>query len=142
MNQRERALQTAEKRRLGIAAVKREIRQGDISLAQALADSRSDPEQVRKIMKTKTGWGETIINRVLHNVGVQHDARVRELSPRKFNLLYREVDFIEQLPSPRSSWKGSPTYQVRSRIAHHKEQAKGPHKRVPGGQVLGSQPAA
>lgn len=89
--QRTTALATANAVRCDSAAVKREIRDGLLSVTTALYDLRAGVLHVDALLGSQRGWGRYRIGCVCNRSGVPAHKRVRDLTDRQREALAREV---------------------------------------------------
>lgn len=78
-----RALQHANTVRLAGLAVKRDVKTGALSLAQALADERAGSLTVMDLLVAQPRWGVSRASLVLQCLRISEIRRVRELTDRQ-----------------------------------------------------------
>lgn len=78
--QQRAALLRANESRLGAAAVKREVRAGSMSIAEAFADSRAGVLRVGDLLAVQTRWSIDRAARMLAPLGITATTRVRDLT--------------------------------------------------------------
>jgi hypothetical protein len=77
--------------RKGMLAVKREVKAGDLTLADALTDPRAGSLTCRDLLASLPGWRERAACRVLERVIIPELKRVRTLTERQHGVLVSHV---------------------------------------------------
>jgi hypothetical protein len=93
-------LRLAQVVRLEVAAVRREIREGALSVADALRDPRAASLTVFDLLRAQRQWGRTRVVRFLHFVGsrmrppssISEQRRVRDLTERQRDAIAAALD--------------------------------------------------
>jgi hypothetical protein len=82
------ALQTANQRRLGFAALKRELHRREITLAEALDDPRALGKlTIYQVLSAQLRWGRTRTLRFLRHVAIPEMRRIEDLTDRQRTLI-------------------------------------------------------
>ena len=85
------ALQSANEIRMGGVTVKREIRAGTLTVAQALHDPRAQNLPVSRVLIARPGWGPARVHAILRRVPVSPIRPVRDLTAREHRHLTQLV---------------------------------------------------
>jgi hypothetical protein len=86
------ALDNANRTRLAIAAVKRELRAGKLTLPQALDDDRAQAMRVGDLLDALPRWGTYRKDKLLDKLKIYDHRRLRELTVRQTRLLRDHFD--------------------------------------------------
>lgn len=81
------ALQRANAVRVGIAAIRRELGAGAITVEEALADERAQSMTVFDVLRAQHRWGRTRTLGALRSVHVSENRRVRDLTDRQHDVI-------------------------------------------------------
>lgn len=82
--QHEIALRKANSVRIGKAALKRELRDGATTIADALDDERAQAAPIHEILTAQRYWGDRRAALALREAGIlDHNRRVRDLTARQ-----------------------------------------------------------
>jgi len=81
-SQREAALERAQAVRFAAIAVKRELKAGELTIAAALADPRAGPIKAVDLLAAQSRWGRERACRLLADVRVPENRRVRDMDAR------------------------------------------------------------
>jgi hypothetical protein len=106
--QRQAALERANRARIDGAAVRRELAAGDLTVAQALEDPRAQRLQIGRLLTAQRGWGPTKANRLLNQHRIFPTRRVGALTPRQRDVLAAATESMEARKRPvrRCPWCG------------------------------------
>lgn len=83
VEQRDAALEKANRVRSGAAAIKREIREGELAVIDALDDPRAAPIEIVDLLDAQRSVGDSKVRSLLARCRVPGNTRVRDLSPRQ-----------------------------------------------------------
>lgn len=87
-SQREQALDRANRVRLGMADLKRDVKAGRVTLDDAVALPACQPMRVYDLLRALPAWGPSKASTVLRELGVASPTRrVGELTPRQLDLM-------------------------------------------------------
>ncbi len=86
------ALARGNRIRLESAAVKRELRDGVVSLDEAIHDPRAGCLPVFDLVAAQYGWGPDGTSRLLERLRIRETKRVRELVPRQLAVIVEACD--------------------------------------------------
>lgn len=90
------ALRQANAVRLAGKAVKREVAEGRLSIAEALTDERSASLEITALLMAQRRWGPDRTADVLADLGIRENKRVDTLTARQRGLI------AEACPLPRA----------------------------------------
>lgn len=85
------ALAKANEVRLAAAALKREIKNGELPIAAALEDERAQPLQIGDLLAAQHKWGSVRTRWLLEPLYIAEHRRVRDLTERQRQLLITEL---------------------------------------------------
>lgn len=85
--QRVTALERANVVRFEGAQLKRDIRDGKLSIAMALRDARAQPLRIGAVLVQQPQWGEGRVRRYLGSLYISPHRRVRDLTERQVRML-------------------------------------------------------
>jgi hypothetical protein len=83
------ALQLANRSRMAGSAVKRELDQGEITIAEALEDPRAGSVKIVELLAAQYRWGAWRARRLLADEMISEHKRVRELTARQRGAIAR-----------------------------------------------------
>lgn len=94
--QREAALAKANEVRLGVAARKRQLRDGEVTFGELLRDPSCRPAKVRVLLAAQRQWGPRRAERLMTHFGLSAEKRVGDLTERQVDCVARAVQMPER----------------------------------------------
>lgn len=82
-DQRTEALRIGNQRRLAGCEIRKHLRAGTVSLADALFDDRAQYMTITRLLEAQYGWGPYLVERTLAPLHIWGNVRVGELSERQ-----------------------------------------------------------
>ncbi len=89
-SQRMRALAYGNGLRLAAAALKRELKAGNLTVAEALDDERAAIIPIIDVLRSQPGWGKVPARRILSRHQIGEGRRVSELTARQRRVIAAE----------------------------------------------------
>lgn len=107
--QRDKALRRANKVRIGVSDLRKDLKSGKLSLRKALEDPRAQPGQVSHVLKAMPQWGPTrvrhlLIHRLDMNPAIEL-RRIKNLTKREKKLILEGVAKPDHWVSFSGKWR-------------------------------------